>query len=232
MLSVYSPVKTILRVNGNIDNEERMTMLTTYKNCMVKSFKENAEGAAAMRNNLKDELLKGLVYSTECHRKSESSLDLVQSNAVYYLCGYLLHSRAPQINCQSCIDSLSSPENELPSDFYASYMTSLKTKGGLLFASLGMFHTFAKVERMVQDHFKGGDAYIRDSFELIIRKIAGKGLTLPNICCDSHRNEMVPFLIYEYIEIKYHLESKRLKVELVEKAKKEQHKLRKLSNMV
>lgn len=177
MLSVYSPVKTMLRVNGNIDNEERITVLTTYNNCMVKSFKENAEAAAAMRNNLKDALLKVVVYSTECYRKAERSLDLVQSNAVYYLCGYLLHSRAPQINCQCCKDSLSSPENELPSDFYASYMTSLKLKVGLLFVSLGMFHTFAKVERRVQEIFKGDNAYIRYSFELIIERLLKRAYT-------------------------------------------------------
>ena len=54
----------------------------------------------------------------------------------------------------------------------------------------------------------------------------------PKICCDQHREEMVPFLLYEYIEIRYHLEAKRFKNEVLEKLKVEQQKLRKLSKHV
>ncbi|KAK4003648.1 hypothetical protein OUZ56_005404 [Daphnia magna] len=52
-----------------------------------------------------------------------------------------------------------------------------------------------------------------------------------NIFCDKHRTEMVPFLMFEYIEIRYHIEAKRLKNEVSQKLKEEQHKLRKLSKM-
>ncbi|KAK4036093.1 hypothetical protein OUZ56_028163 [Daphnia magna] len=82
-----------------------------------------------------------------------------------------------------CLALLSTEENELPSDFYASHITSLKSKGFLRFASL------------------------------------------------DHRTEMVPFLIFEYIEIRYHMEAKRLKNEISQKLKEEQHKLRKLSKI-
>ncbi|KZR97776.1 Uncharacterized protein APZ42_007164 [Daphnia magna] len=43
---------------------------------------------------------------------------------------------------------------------------------------------------------------------------------------------MVPFLMFEYIEIRYDMEAKRLKNEVSQKSKEEQHKLRKLSKMV
>lgn len=233
MLSLYTPVKNALRqTNGNVDNEEHLQVLTTYKQCMLKGFKKNANAAATLRAKLKDQLMKSRIYSNECHREAEKSLDLVQANACYNLCGYLIHTREDQINCSLCLESLSTTENEIPNDFYASYITSAKSKGFLRFASLGMFHTFAKVEKQLQKHFKSEEAYLRDSFEMIVNKMAQDGLGLPNIGCHEHRTELVPFLIYEYLEIRYHLEAKRYKNELLEKLKVEQHKLRKLSKLV
>ncbi|KZR97400.1 Uncharacterized protein APZ42_007753 [Daphnia magna] len=63
---------------------------------------------------------------------------------------------------------------------------------------------------------------MRDSFHQVIHDVA----------CDGHRTEMVPFLMFEYIEIRYDMEAKRLKNEVSQKSKEEQHKLRKLSKMV
>lgn len=74
-----------------------------------------------------------------------------------------------------------------------SHITSLKSKGFLPFASLGMFFTFAKVEKIVQNHFLSEKAYMRDSFHQVIHDVACDGLVLPKICCDEHRMEMVPF---------------------------------------
>ena len=78
----------------------------------------------------------------------------------------------------------------------------------------------------------GEKGYIRDSFHLIMEKLTKNGLSLPNICCDDHRQDTVPFLLYEYITIRYHLEAKRFKNEVIQKQKEEQHKLRKLSKLV
>jgi hypothetical protein len=59
-----------------------MHVLTSYKTCMMKSFKENVSQAAKMRNNLKDTLLKGLILSTNSEMdKNKDKLDLVQSNS-------------------------------------------------------------------------------------------------------------------------------------------------------
>lgn len=163
-------MKNALRdVNGNIDKNEKMQVLTTYKQCMLKSFKENVKAAADMRAHLKDKLLKSLIFSSDSHRESEENLDIVQSNACYNLCGYLVHTRELQIKCSSCLSSLLSTENELPNDFYAAYITSLKTKGYLRFASLPMFQLFSKIEKELQSHFKKEVGYLRDSFETIIR---------------------------------------------------------------
>jgi hypothetical protein len=43
--------------------------------------------------------------------------------------------------------------------------------------------------------------------------------------------EMVPFFMFEYIEIRYHMEVKRLKNEIRQKLKEGQDKLRKLSKV-
>ena len=82
-----------------------------------------------MRNNLKDHLLNGIIYSCENERlSSDEDLDLVQSNATYYLCGYIIHSREAQIGCEACLSTLLTTENELPNDFYASFVTSMRSK--------------------------------------------------------------------------------------------------------
>ena len=79
MLSIYVPFKNALQINGNVDCQERMHLLTSYKDCMLKSFKENVGQAASMRNNLKDKLLKGLIISNESEMASiRDDLDLVQ----------------------------------------------------------------------------------------------------------------------------------------------------------
>jgi hypothetical protein len=123
------------------------------------SIKENVSPAAKLRNNLKDMLLKGLILSTNSEMdKNGDKLDLVQSNSTYYLLGYVLHTRKDQINCECCFDSLTTEQNELPNDFYAAYITKLKSQEFLRFTSLGMHYTFAKVEKILQDHFKSAKA--------------------------------------------------------------------------
>lgn len=153
---MYVPVRNALRIGGNIDDEERMEILTSYKTCMLKTFKDNVKEAADMRNNLKDHLLNGIIYSCENERLSaDDDLDLVQSNATYYLCGYIIHSREAQIGCEACLATLLTTENELPNNFYAAFVTSMRSKGFLRFSSLGMYYTFAKVSVIIIIHFFG-----------------------------------------------------------------------------
>jgi hypothetical protein len=232
---MYVPVRNALCVHGNIDDEERMHILTTYKDCMLKSFRENAKEAAAICKNLKDTLLKGIISSTENQKtdSAENELDLVQANSTYYLCGYIIHTRAPQISCESCIASLLRLENELPSDFYAAFITSMKSIRYLRFASLKMFYAFSKVERLLQNHFQSDRAFIRDSFDHIIAAVANDGMGgFPNICCPEHNQKTVPFLIFEYIEIRYHIEAKRYKNHVLRQLKTKHQKLHKFSLMV
>lgn len=230
---MYVPVKNALRIDGNIDNEERMYILTRYKDCMLKSFKENVDQAAMMRKNLKNELLNGLIFANDCELASlQDNLNLVQSNATYYNCGYIIFSREKEINCKACVSTLTTDRSELPSDFHASHITDLKNKGFLRFASLSFYYTIAKVETILQQHFKTDSAYMMDSFEQAIMTVVGDKLVLPNICCDEHRAEMVPYLIYEYVEFRYHVEAKRFKNDTLQKLKEKQQAHRKIAKMV
>ena len=234
MLSLYVPIRNALRIDGNFDDEERMQILTSYKDCLLASFRENVREAATVRENFKDALLKGIISASKTQRDSSAEdLDLVQANATYYLSGYIVHTRSSQIPCPSCKSSLLIEENELPNDFYASFITSMKSLGYLRFASLGLYYVFAKVERLLQLHFQSDAAFLRDSFDQIIGTIAEDGIGgFPDICCAEHKEEIVPFLIFEYIEIRYHIEAKRYKNEVLQKLKTDQQKHRKLGKLV
>ncbi|KZS20276.1 Uncharacterized protein APZ42_013074 [Daphnia magna] len=122
------------------------------------------------------------------------------------------------------IASLTSEKSELPSEFYAANINTLKSKEFLRFASLGFYYTIAKVESILQKHLKSEETYIRNSFELVIRKIVRDGLSLLSICCEEHRAKVVSFLIYEYVAFRYQIESKRFKNMAQQKLKEKQPK--------
>lgn len=230
MLSMYFPVKNALRIDGNVDDQEIMHILTS----MLKSFKENVDKSAKMRNNLNDHLLKGgLIFANESEMAYvKDDLDLVQPNATYYNCSYLVFTRKEDINCENCLASLTAEKSEFPSEFYAAPITKLRSKGFLRLASLAFYYTIAKVERILQKHLQSKDAYITDSFQLVINQVVGEGPILPPICCEAHRHEKISFLIYEYVQLHYHIEAKRFKNEALQIFKNYQKKHRKMSKMV
>lgn len=101
-----------------------------------------------------------------------------------------MHTRAPQISCESCLSSLLTLENELPSDFYAAFVTRMKSIGYLRFDSVPMYYAFSKVERLLQKHFQSCNAYVRDSFDLVISAVAEDGIGgFPKICCSENKNK-------------------------------------------
>jgi hypothetical protein len=78
-----------------------------------------------------------------------------------------------------------------------------------------------------------GISYIHGTW-LLIKKIVGDGLNLPPICCEAHRHEQLPFLIYEYVVLCYLIESKRFKNDSLQqlKIKSTPKKHKKMSKMV
>lgn len=68
-----------------------------------------------------------------------------------------------------------------------------------------MFLTFEQVERIVNDHFASSEhVFIRDAFENVVNKT----LNLLNLSCDEHP-DILPYLIMEYVQIRFYFESKR-----------------------
>ena len=56
---------------------------------MQRLDKENVDKSKKMRENLKDALLKGLSFAKNTEMEQKVDLDLVQSNATYYIRGKL-----------------------------------------------------------------------------------------------------------------------------------------------
>ncbi|KAI9552550.1 hypothetical protein GHT06_020403 [Daphnia sinensis] len=116
MLSIYVPVKNAL-----------FTKIVGSK--VLKRTQTNER--QKMRENLKDALLKGLIFAKNSEIEQKDDLDLVQSNSTYYNFGYLIFITKEEINCEICLDSLTAPKSELPSEFYAAHITKLWSKGFL-----------------------------------------------------------------------------------------------------
>ena len=103
-----------------------------------------------------------------------------------------------------------SSELELPEDFDAAFYTSLRNKGGLIFVTIAMFQSFRTIEAKIAHHFEDSNhVYKLDSFQVCIDAISGSGIH--PLFCDKHRDDSLPFLIMEYVHVRYHFESKRYK---------------------
>ena len=230
-MCVYYPTKTTLR-NANVDNEERMVILSSYKHCMLARFKEDKKATASKREELKSRLAKSISFlDTDFVNLSSSLMDIYLQHVVFDLSGYMLHSRAKKIGkCEVCWQSILSNDDLDPDDFYADKLVVLKNKGGLKKATPNMFSIFLHVERELMKHFKNGEVLIRDSFEKVMNKIAK--LSLHPVGCEQHRKTLVSELIYDYVVIRFRFEAKAIKNKEIQKAKTTRHKNRKLSKLL
>lgn len=235
MLCIYYPASDIVN-NGNISNEERMVLLTSYKECMIRNFKENTKAAAEKRKHFQDQLLNGLYYRSlgRCVN-DEEHLTEASSHTVYDLCGFLLHARCALIkklteNCSSCWASIATTKELLPSNFHESAFVALRDFGGLKYCTPSMSGVFKCVESILQAHFKSEQAYISDSFDTVIEKISSMEESVPEIFCKLHREFAAPRIIYEYVVIRFRFEAKRRKHALLDEKAARQAK-RKLAKM-
>ena len=63
---------------------------------------------------------------------------------------------------------------------------------------------------MIEEHFSNGShIYMRDSFEKCLENLGN--IELVPILCSTHREKYLPFLIMEYLTIRFHFETKRIK---------------------
>ena len=231
MLCIYYPLSDVVK-NGNISNEERMTLLESYSKCMQYNFKEITKEAGDKRKDLQDILLKNLCFkSSECSATVANTTDHI----VYDMCGYLLYARNNLIfkltgNCKECRLSLETKRSLLPADFYGGKLVEIRERyGGLKYCTPNMFEVFKAVEMEIQQPFNSEAAYVRDSFDIIIEKISQ--LTIPAICCTLHREVMVPRLIYEYVVFRYRFHAKQERTRRLELSKSIRKGKRKLSKL-
>jgi hypothetical protein len=226
MLCVYYPTKTTV-AHSNVE-EDRMSLLTSYKDCMLNRFKKDKKEAKDRKQALKDRLAKGIniidgiVYNMAAY-------DKCIDDVVYDLAGYVVHSRRNLVgSCAECWASLVTTEN-LPDNTYPIKFLVLRDKGGLKKVTPNMFFVISTIETMLMKHFNETGSYIRDSFERVIAK-ASK-LTLYSICCPAHKEILVPSLIYEYIVIRFRFQAKWKKVQEVSKKNSQRHQSRKMSKL-
>jgi hypothetical protein len=64
------------------------------------------------------------------------------------------------------------------------------------------------VEKIISSQFEDGGHYlVRDSYKICKSKI--KLLNLFFFFCETHRADSYPYLIMEFVQVRYHSESKR-----------------------
>ena len=86
---------------------------------------------------------------------------------------------------------------------------------GLVFATVKMFKVFQNLESVIEKHFeKSTHIYTRDTYEKVMAKLPE--LELLNLGCDSH-HDLLPYLIMEYVQIRFHFEARRYRNLLLSK---------------
>ncbi len=216
---------------GNIDNAEEMCILAPYAKCFIDEFKECEKTVTDLKMTLKDQLLKEITirYVDEVDQ-TETEFDSITNGLVYDLCGYLVKTRCGALNCDECTQSLKCDELDLPEDFSPADHTALRNRGGLIFVTIPMYQTFRAVERVVSAHFDNENhIYMHDSYQECISKLCK--LNLRPICCDTHRDDWLPYLIMQYVQIRYYFESKRQRNSKVAKSTADVHQNFKLAKL-
>lgn len=63
MLSLYYPTKRIL--GSNVDDAERLRLLTSYKDGLMKAYNENKKDALLLKQKVKDRLLRSIMFEAQ-----------------------------------------------------------------------------------------------------------------------------------------------------------------------
>lgn len=229
MVSLAVRLCTLVK-GSNVDNVEHMNILVTMSKCLKRAAMEHDVEAADLRAVLEDELLMELTLRYVDNISEPSQNDYVKEGILYHLCGYMLHARPAVTDCKDCYKSVRCEKSDLPSDFKPSRYTELLNRGNLVFVTPNFFKTFRVVESIVEKHLEQIDQiHVVNSFQKCISKVAKANL-IP-IFCDIHRNHHLPYLIREYVVVRFHFESKRLKSRMLSQSSTAVKKHSKLSKL-
>lgn len=230
MLCIYYPINYQIK-NGNVDNDNDMTLLTSYKECMLQKFKQNTEEAKNLKLEMMEILEENFTYTNDeedavlKENEVTEEQNSTSHHITYDLCGFLLHARQSMITCKDCWKSLQVKKEDLPKEFVNDVLVRQRDCGGLKWASPNLFTTIKTVEKILDEHFETPLGYVRDSFEDVIFKIGNQ--KIPPICCDTHREKLVPKLIYEYLVIRFRFKGKNFTNTELSNKKTERHDQRK-----
>lgn len=191
-----------------------MTVLVTMSKCLQRTAKECDVDVANVKNALQDELLKALTSRFVQSITESVENDVIKDAALYYLCGYMLHARPSITKCQNCKETVQCEKLQLPSNFTAAHYTAIISRGHLVFVTIPFFQCFQVIEKVIETHFLDeSHIYACNSFQMCISNISKCSL-LP-VFCDEHRDKNLPYIIREYVGVRFHLESKRLKQKML-----------------
>ena len=199
-----------MHVKGNIDNEENLRVLANYDECLVNKFKACEKEAAQLRESFKDQLLEELSVRYVEVMDDVASNDEFKRELIYDMFGYLLKTRDSVWNeCDACKKGLITNYEDLPQDFMSAEFTANRNFGGLTFATVTFFKVIQLVEDVISKFFdKAEHIYVSNCYEEVISKLCE--LKLVNPCCEQHKDSL-PYLILQYVHIRFHTESKRFR---------------------
>lgn len=216
-MSLHARLNTLIK-DANVDNSEQIAVLVTMSKCLQQKAKQCEISAKDLKQSIQDNLMKELAIRYVDSLPEPNKTDYMNDIVLYDLCGYLIKTHPGLIECVACKTTVCCNELDLPADFTADHYTALRTRGGLIFVSVSMFKNFRAIEKVIAAHFSSiGHIYANSSFAECISKISQ--LQLLKIFCDSHRDSHLPYLIMEYVRVRFYFESKRLKNILLSKNK-------------
>ncbi len=228
-VSLLARLNTVIK-GSNIDSSEQIVILVTLSKCLQHKAKQSDIAAADLKKSMEDTLLNELTTRYVDSLPNPKKIDYINDIAIYDICGYILKARPSVTECPDCKKSVICDELDLPPDFNADHFTALRTRGKLIFVTVNMFLTFRVIESIIESHFNPiGQMYVENSFQQCIVKISKAQIL--RLFCDVHRDHHLPYLIREYVSVRYHFESVRLKNLLLSQSKAEKVLNGKLSKL-
>ncbi|KZS02255.1 Uncharacterized protein APZ42_000774, partial [Daphnia magna] len=145
-------------------------------------------------------------------------------------CGYLLKTRdSVWTDCDKCKKGLISKYEDLPTNFLSAEYTAERNHGGLTFATVNLFKIIQKVENVMTKFFDNDShIYVSNCYEVVIEELCK--LKVFNVCCEKHEDTL-PYLILQYVHIRFHTESKRFRNLKLSKERSQMKTNKKLSRI-
>ncbi len=227
---MYYPTKRI--IGSNVDSEEKMKILVSFRDCLLNSAKERKNELARMKKEIKDKLLQSLRFEVSNTENGMMAKGTITDNVVYYICGYLIH-KYRKYSCKNCLATINLDPDLLPEDLTVERLTLLKTKGRLKLASHDFFRLISHVEYTLQEYCLLDDILQKDAFDSVLMNVSENDL--PKVGCAEHSGTFVVNAIYDYLLLRFKSiadSSSRKKQEKVDALAAQRHANRKMSKIV